>query len=189
MPADVLPSLSCRLCGATDAVVDEDDRCEACVLTAEHFAADPLDSLEHFIKLAFQAEWPAERIRRAFDMSLADLRGPLSGTILGRQPVTTSERAIWTTSPPSTFIEETGSTRIERLRHCTGLSREHLADLIGYSRAEIALWEQGVMPPDEAVARLAKMFGVGCAYVREETPPYVQRPDYEDDDGDWEDDA
>jgi DNA-binding transcriptional regulator YiaG len=169
MATDVAPSLRCRLCGAADRRLDQSDRCEQCVIDAEHVAGAVLDKLERFVADALAEGVTVEQLRGALEMSLADAAGPLAGSEWRREPVETSERAIWHLAPPSAFClaedEAPQPNMMRRLRCAGGIGLEALAAKLRVSVGELALWEQGALMPDDRAQALAAVFGVSVAYL------------------------
>lgn len=85
----------CARCGERVALVDEHDRCEQCVLGAEHAAAHLTEYIEGTVAdLLRDRLVTTDQLRALFELTLANAAGTVPGTLLARQPVTTLERGV-----------------------------------------------------------------------------------------------
>jgi hypothetical protein len=170
----------CSFCNGTVLCVDEGGCCEQCILDAEGNASGVMGELERFVEFGLDAGFlsqasarlaapaPAsgftsEEMRQAFEMSLANATGPLTGTLLRREAVATGERGIWSGRPSQLLdLNDEDSAwslpnMIRQTRLWRGMSLESYAEMFGVSPLDLAIWEQGT-PPQEIARRMASHF-------------------------------
>src|SRR5437588_225726 len=94
----------CDLCGHEVACLDEQNRCEQCVLRAEWLAAELFATLEEFIRFGLESGLTEQQLREAFELSLAGGEGEIPDLSLRRQPVVAEERALWLVAPYSAWL-------------------------------------------------------------------------------------
>ena len=97
----------CQLCGHEVACLDEQDRCEQCVLRAERLAADLLPAMEQFVRAALESGLTENQLLEAFELCLLNDEGELSELSVSRNPACTG---AWTR-------ESTATTRTLRPQH------------------------------------------------------------------------
>ena len=156
----------CELCGQDVARVDEDDRCEQCVLRAQGLAAELFACLEDLVRLGLDGGLAEEQLRAAFELSLADEEGELSELSVARHA--DGERGIWSVSPHSAWLDYSSEclpNRIRRLRRARGMSAEALATRLGVTVSELALWEHTTEVPKDVVEELAEIFNVSVPHL------------------------
>ena len=168
----------CVSCRKAIARLDEHERCEQCVMDAEHVAAALLSTLEDFVRDALQAAVTPDQLREALEMSITDKGGMLSSGGFHREIVGAPlERGFWTIVPGSSFLDDDEprrKNRIRQLRNMSVMSTETVAEKIGVSVDELASWESDVLPREDqaqAFANLCNLFGVMPAFLLGGAPP------------------
>ncbi len=168
----------CVSCRKTITRLDEHDRCEQCVMDAEHVAAQLFHDLENIVAKALESSVTLDQLREALEMSIANKGGILSSGGFYRELVDAPcERGFWTIVPGSSFLDDDEprrKNRIRQLRHMSVMSREAVAEKIGVSVDELAAWEQDVLPREDqaqAYANLCNLFGVMPAFLLGGAPP------------------
>jgi DNA-binding XRE family transcriptional regulator len=167
----------CELCGKDVTCLDEQDRCEQCVLRAEQLAGELLPAMEQFVEAALERGLSEEQLREAFDLCLNDGEGELTELSVARDPGRTGWAGIWQITPYSAWLDQTPEyepNRIRRLRRERGLSAEVLAERLGVAVAELALWEHTPEVPADVVERLAAMFAVSVPHLMKTDMDWLQ---------------
>jgi ribosome-binding protein aMBF1 (putative translation factor) len=166
----------CELCGEEVGRLDEQNRCEQCVLRAERLATEPLARLEELVQAALETGLTEQQLREAFELSLAGEEGELPELALSRQH-REDERVEWVVAPYSAWLDyvpDYEPNRIRRLRRMRALSAETVADRLGVAVAELALWEHTPEVPADIVHRLAEMFGVSVPHLMKTDMDWLQ---------------
>jgi AraC-like DNA-binding protein len=167
----------CALCGDEVARLDEHDRCERCVLRAERIAEELLAELENLVRAARDAGLSEEQLREAFELTLGDEEGELSELSVSRQVRREGRAASWRVNPYSAWLDYEPDflpNRIRRLRRMKALSAEALADQLGVTVSELALWEHSTEVPADVVEELAGMFGVSVPHLMKTDMDWLQ---------------
>jgi hypothetical protein len=167
----------CELCGNLVACLDEQDRCEQCVLTAERLAVELLPSVEELVQSARAMGLSEDQLREAFELSLSDTGGELAELSVTREPGEGRRQAVWHIAPYSAWLDqhpEYEPNRIRRLRRERGLSAELVAGRLGVAVAELALWEHTLEVPEDIVRQLAEMFGVSVPHLMKTDMDWLQ---------------
>jgi hypothetical protein len=160
--------MRCSRCGQARTLLDEHDRCEQCVMGLTHIVAQTLEDLENIVATWRDRGLTGAQLHEVVAMMLTDRAGTAASSPFRRDPVDTSEGAIWFLEPPSLFDDDDARpNRIGRLRQASGVSREALAERLDVPVTDLALWEAGTVPPDDALVRLAGWFGVREAFLVE----------------------
>ncbi|HEY5597329.1 MAG TPA: LexA family transcriptional regulator [Kiloniellales bacterium] len=73
--------------------------------------------------------------------------------------------------------EEGMAERIRALRKSRGLSQARFAELVGVDQSNVSRWENGAMPEDVHIIRLAELADVHPAVFRFGTPPEMEAPE------------
>jgi DNA-directed RNA polymerase subunit RPC12/RpoP len=156
----------CIRCGEDVALLDENGRCEQCLIDAMQKVCGPLTRLEELVKDWLDDGLTPSQLQEALEMCLLDTEGPLTGTPLTRESVGTCERGMWH-GPPSLFDDKDASrlSPISYWRHMERLSLEVVASRLGVAVSELALWEHGALPPREHAWALSDMFGVSLDFL------------------------
>jgi len=118
------------------------------------------------------ADWldlnlPPEYLRAAMEMGLAGAVGTLAGARLTREAVSTSEGVIWR-EPPSAFVSYDAprpANNIQHVRLTRSQSLEASAGALGVDVADLALWEQGCLPPRRVAEAIAADGGFSLEHV------------------------
>jgi DNA-binding XRE family transcriptional regulator len=167
----------CELCGQDVTCLDEENRCEQCVLRAELLAGELLPAMEQLVRAGVERGLSEEQLREAFELCLSDSEGELVELSLSRRPGWFGDTGIWRLTPYSAWLDETPEhepNRIRRLRRERGLSAEALADRLGVAVAELALWEHTPEVPDRIVEQLAAIFGVSVPHLMKTDMDWLQ---------------
>lgn len=167
----------CELCGEYVTCLDEQDRCEQCVLRAELLAGELLPTLEQFVRAGLERGLSEEQLREAFELCLRDGEGELTELSLSRRPGWVDQAGIWRLTPYSAWLDEAPEhepNRIRRLRRERGLSAEVLADRLGVAVAELALWEHSPEVPEHIVEQLADIFAVSVPHLMKTDMDWLQ---------------
>ena len=167
----------CELCGDQAARLDEHDRCEQCVLRAERIAEELLGELENLVRAGLEAGLSEEQLREAFELTLSDRDGELSELSITRHARTTGRVAAWSVDPYSAWLEHEPDflpNRIRRLRRMRTLSVEALADRLGVTVSELALWEHSDEVPADVAEELASVFGVSVPHLMKTDMDWLQ---------------
>lgn len=167
----------CELCGDEIARLDEHDRCEGCVLRAERIAEDLLADLESLVRGGLAAGLTPEQLLDAFQLALSDEEGELPGLSITRHPLRTSAGAAWSVTPFSAWLDQNPQfepNRIRRLRRMRALSAEALADRLGVTVSELALWEHTPEVPEDIAEELAEIFGVSVPHLMKTDTDWLQ---------------
>lgn len=167
----------CALCGSVVACLDEEERCEQCVLTAERLAAELLPAMEEFVQLALRMGLTEDQLREAFELVASDGEGELPELSLHREPGPGDRSAVWHVAPYSAWMDqhpEYEPNRIRRLRRERGLSAETVSRQLGVPVAELGLWEHTLEVPDEVARELARMFGVSVPHLMKTDLDWLQ---------------
>jgi DNA-binding transcriptional regulator YiaG len=162
----------CALCGNDVTCLDEEDRCEQCVLTAEL-----CPSLEELVQTGLRMGLSEDQLRDVFELILADQQGELPELSVTREPAARDTHAVWHIAPYSAWLDqhpEYEPNRIRRVRRGRGLSAEVVARRLGVSVAELALWEHTPEVPDEVVNELSVMFGVSVPHLMKTDMDWLQ---------------
>lgn len=161
-------SARCELCGSDVTCLDEQDRCEQCVLRAEQLADELLPAMEQFVRAGLERGLTEDQLREAFELCLNDGEGDLPELSVGRNPGRAGRASIWEITPYSAWLDqppEYEPNRIRRLRRERRLSAEVVAQRLGVAVAELALWEHTPEVPSEVVEQLATIFGVSVPHL------------------------
>jgi helix-turn-helix protein len=167
----------CDLCGQYVTCLDEEDRCEQCVLRAELLAGELLPALEQFVRAGVERGLSEEQLREAFELCLSDREGELAELSLSRRPGWVGEAGIWRLTPYSAWLDQVPEhepNRIRRLRRERGLSAEALAERLGVGVAELALWEHTTEVPEHIVDELAVIFAVSVPHLMKTDMDWLQ---------------
>jgi DNA-binding transcriptional regulator YiaG len=167
----------CALCGTVVACLDEEERCEQCVLTAERLAVELLPAMEEFVQLALRMGLSEDQLRGAFELVVSDREGELGDLSVSRNSGAVDHQAVWHVAPYSAWMDqhpEYEPNRIRRLRRERGLSAETVSRRLGVPVAELALWEHTLEVPDEIVQQLAGMFGVSVPHLMKTDMDWLQ---------------
>jgi hypothetical protein len=167
----------CELCGQDVMCLDEQDRCEQCVLRAELLAAELLPAMEQFVRAGVERGLSEEQLREAFELVLSDSAGELTELSLSRRPGWDDETGIWRITPYSAWLDQTPEhepNRIRRLRRERELSAETLADRLGVAVSELALWEHTPEVPAHIVEHLADIFAVSVPHLMKTDMDWLQ---------------
>lgn len=167
----------CALCGSGVSCLDEEDRCEQCVLTAERLAGELLPSLEELVQGGLRMGLSEDQLREAFELIVADRDGELPDLSVTRAPAPPAGHAVWHIAPYSAWLDqhpEYEPNRIRRLRRERGLSAEVVAGRLGVSVSELALWEHTLEVPGDVVDELADMFGVSVPHLMKTDMDWLQ---------------
>jgi hypothetical protein len=167
----------CALCGNDVTCLDEEDRCEQCVLTAERLALELCPSLEELVQAGLRMGLSEDQLRDVFELILADRQGELAELSVAREPAARDGHAVWHITPYSAWLDqhpEYEPNRIRRVRRERGLSAEVVAQRLGVSVAELALWEHTIEVPEEIVNELAVMFGVSVPHLMKTDMDWLQ---------------
>ena len=167
----------CELCGQYVTCLDEQDRCEQCVLRAELLAGELLPTLEQFVRAGRERGLSEEQLQEAFELCLRDDEGELTELSLSRRPGWADQSGIWRLTPYSAWLDEAPEhepNRIRRLQRERGLSAEVLADQLGVAVAELALWEHSPEVPDRIVEQLADIFSVSVPHLMKTDMDWLQ---------------
>ena len=168
MSATIQRDARCALCGELVALVDEHDRCERCMIDAEHVATELTEYLEGTVaELLRDGLVTVEQLRGAFELTLANAAGTVPGLGLMRRPVTTRERGMWEVAVPSAWLEgrKGPAKNIGHLRNASRLTLEELAERLGVTPQDVALWERGATPPEGYVRAMSEMWAVSADYI------------------------
>lgn len=168
---------TCELCGQDVARVDEHGRCEQCVLRAERVAAELFAGLEQLVRAGLDYGLTEEQLREAFELSLADEAGELSELSVTRHPVMAEKRATWLVDPYSAWLDQEAEclpNRIRRLRRMRGLSAEALAESLGVSVSELALWEHTTQVPRDVVEELSRILHASVPHLMKTDMEWLQ---------------
>jgi DNA-binding transcriptional regulator YiaG len=166
----------CDLCGEEVERLDEHGRCEQCVLRAQRLANELFASLEDFVRSGLESGLTEEQLREAFEVTLASDDAEIPELALARH-VAEGERASWFVEPFSAWLDYVPAyepNRIRRLRHMRGLSAERVAETLGVTVAELALWEHTPEVPADVVRRLAEIFGVSVPHLMKTDMDWLQ---------------
>jgi hypothetical protein len=158
----------CELCGQDVSCLDEQNRCEQCVLTAERVARELMPNLEEQVQVALQIGLSREQLLEAFELIIRDGEGELGELSITRAPAAGDGHPVWHIAPYSAWMDqhpEYEPNRIRRVRRERGLSAEVVAGHLGVCVAELALWEHTVDVPDDVVRALAELFGVSVPHL------------------------
>jgi DNA-binding transcriptional regulator YiaG len=167
----------CALCGEVVACLDEEDRCEQCVLSAERLASEVLPIMEDFVRVALRMGLSEDELREAFELVVGDREGELAELSLSRDPAAADRLAVWHVSPYSAWMDqhpEYEPNRIRRLRRERGLSAEVVSRQLGVPVAELALWEHTLEVPEDIAQQLASMFGVSVPHLMKTDLDWLQ---------------
>lgn len=167
----------CELCGDPAARLDEHARCEQCVLRAERIAEELLAELENLVRAGLDAGLTEEQLREAFELTLSDEDGELSELPVARHTRSPGGSAAWTVDPNSAWLDlepDFLPNRIRRLRRVRAWSAEALAEQLGVSVSELALWEHTTEVPDDVVQALAGIFGVSVPHLMKTDMDWLQ---------------
>lgn len=167
----------CALCGNDVTCLDEEDRCEQCVLTAERLAAELCPGLEELVQAGLRMGLSDDQLRDLFELILADRPGELPDLSVMREPAMADGHPVWHIAPYSAWLDqhpEYEPNRIRRLRRERGLSAEVVADRLGVRVAELALWEHTLEVPQDIVNELAVMFGVSVPHLMKTDMDWLQ---------------
>ncbi|HEY1523293.1 MAG TPA: helix-turn-helix domain-containing protein [Solirubrobacteraceae bacterium] len=167
----------CELCGQDVTCLDEQDRCERCVLRADLLAGELLPAMEQFVRTGLERGLSEDQLREAFELGLNDTEGELAELSLSRRPGWGDEAGIWRITPYSAWLDQTPEhepNRIRRLRRERGLSAEVLADQLGVAVAELALWEHTPEVPPHIVEQLAAVFAVSVPHLMKTDMDWLQ---------------
>ena len=170
-------SSRCELCGQDVTCLDEQDRCEQCVLRSELLAAELLPTMEQFVRAGLERGLSEEQLREAFELCLSDREGELAELSLSRRPGWIRQVGTWQIRPYSAWMDQTPEhepNRIRRLRRERGLSAEVLADRLGVEVAELALWEHTPEVPPHVVKELAAIFAVSVPHLMKTDMDWLQ---------------
>jgi DNA-binding transcriptional regulator YiaG len=158
----------CELCGQDVTCLDEQDRCEQCVLRSEQLAGELLPAMEQFVRTGLERELTEDQLRDAFELCLNDVEGELTDLALSRRLGWSDHTGTWQITPYSAWLDQTPEhepNRIRRLRRARGMSAEVLADQLGVAVAELALWEHTPEVPSKIVEQLAAIFAVSVPHL------------------------
>ena len=164
----------CELCGSDVTCLDEQDRCEQCVLRAEKLTDELLPAMEQFVRTGLERGLSEDQLREAFELCLSDGEGELPELSVARDP---AGAGAWQITPYSAWLDQTPEyepNRIRRLRRERGLSAENLAERLGVAVAELALWEHTPEVPSDVVAQLATIFGVSVPHLMKTDMDWLQ---------------
>lgn len=167
----------CELCGDSVARLDEHDRCEQCVLRAERIAEELLAELENLVRAGLEAGLSEEQLREAFELTLGDEEGELSELSVSRHARRGIRGAAWAVDPNSAWLDygpDFLPNRIRRLRRMRALSAEALAERLGVTVSELALWEHTTEVPTDKVQELAGVFGVSVPHLMKTDMDWLQ---------------
>src|SRR5436305_6525670 len=117
----------CALCGNEVSCVDEEERCEQCVLTAERLSAELFPGLEELVQTGLRMGLTEDQLRDVFELVVSDGQGEVSELSVARQPAADDTHAVWHIAPYSAWLDqhpEYEPNRIRRLRRGQGLSAE-----------------------------------------------------------------
>jgi DNA-binding XRE family transcriptional regulator len=165
----------CELCGEAGRL-DEHDRCEQCVLRAERLASELLASLEELVRTGLESGLTEAQLREAFELTLAGEEAALPGLAVARQQ-TDGDRGAWSVQPYSAWLDyvpEYEPNRIRRLRRMRALSAERVAEELGVTVSELALWEHTPRVPAHIAQRLAEIFGVSVPHLMKTDMDWLQ---------------
>lgn len=166
----------CELCGEEVARLDEHNRCEQCVLRAQRLASELFASLEEFVRVGLESGLTEEQLREAFELTLAGEEAELADLSLARQVGSGAEGA-WSVQPYSAWLDyvpDYEPNRIRRLRHMRAISAERLAEELGVTVSELALWEHTPEVPASIIRRLAEIFGVSIPHLMKTDMDWLQ---------------
>lgn len=166
----------CELCGEEVARLDEHNRCERCVLRAERLTSELLAALEEFVRAGLESGLTEDQLREVFELSLAGEEAELPDLAVARA-LSEAQRGTWFVQPYSAWLDhvpEYEPNRIRRLRHMRGLSAERVAEELGVTVAELALWEHTPEVPAPIVERLAEFFGVSAPHLMKTDVDWLQ---------------
>lgn len=166
----------CELCGQDVACLDEQDRCEQCVLNADRLASELFPSMEEFVQTTQRLGMSREQLREAIELILDDREGELPELSVMRQAAD-ERHSVWHIAPYSAWLDqhpEYEPNRIRRVRRERGLSAEVVADRLGVKVSELALWEHTLEVPEEIVNELAVMFGVSVPHLMKTDMDWLQ---------------
>jgi DNA-binding transcriptional regulator YiaG len=167
----------CGLCGQRVTCLDEQNRCEECVLRAELLADEVLPAMEQVVRAGLERELSEEQLREAFELCLSDVEGELTELSLSRRPGWARQDGIWRITPYSAWLDQTPDhepNRIRRLRRERGMSAEVLAGQLGVAVAELALWEHTPEVPSHIVEQLAAIFSVSVPHLMKTDMDWLQ---------------
>lgn len=157
----------CELCGQEVGRLDEHDRCEQCVLRAQRLASELSGSLEDFVRSGLASGLTEQQLREAFELALAGEEADLPDLAVARQ-LAEGDQAIWFVEPYSAWLDHVPDfepNRIRRLRHMRAMSAERVAEELGVTVSEVALWEHTPEVPAPIAERLAEILGVSVPHL------------------------
>jgi hypothetical protein len=167
----------CALCGTEVTCLDEQDRCEQCVLRAERLVDDLFPALEELVQAALSLGLSEAQLREAFELILTDSESELTDLAVSRRPPWGEGPGLWRIAPYSAWLDqhpEYEPNRIRRLRRERGLSAEVVSRRLGVAVSELALWEHTSEVPDTVVQELAEMFGVSIPHLMKTDMDWLQ---------------
>lgn len=155
---------ACINCGATG-LVDENARCERCVMDADRHAI-ALQNIEDALVEGSESGLTDAQLREAQEQTLANRAGSLTGTLAARG-LDSDGRGFWDLEAPSAFQDDDGGARnrLRKFRRSGNYTLDELADELGVSATDVALWEIGAPVPEEPLERLCELFGVSAIWL------------------------
>jgi hypothetical protein len=84
-------------------------------------------------------------LHEALDLIVEDRAGPLTGTLVARDLDSTDGQDWWELAEPSAFHDDDGGAyrRLRKIRCLSNYTLDDLADELGVSATDVALWGSG----------------------------------------------
>lgn len=167
----------CEICGRQVDCLDEESRCEQCVLRAEQLATELFSTLEEVVRAGLECGLNEDQLREALELSLADVEGQVPDLSISRQPAGPGRPGTWFVAPYSAWLDYTPEfepNRIRRLRRMRALSAEAVARRLGVTVSELALWEHSPEVPKDIAQELAGVFGVSVPHLMKTDMDWLQ---------------
>jgi hypothetical protein len=155
---------ACVYCGTTSARLDEQGRCERCVLDGEKLAI-VFQEFEAVVQELLARGITYDELVQLMMLTAENREGVVAN--VPRRRVATREVGLWEQYPISSFLEipDRLPNPLRHLRLLSKLTLEDLAGELGEPPETIALWEQGLEIPGAAAELLGRIFRVLPQYL------------------------